>query len=361
MKPVPLIVQGVGALGRRFVSTVCSDRRFALLGAIDHDPALAGHSLGDVLEDPAAAELPIEADLAALLDRLPTRPSVLVQMTESRPERIRDSLLAATDARLSVLCAAESMFYPWLRYPKIAAEIDAAAREREVTVSGTGINPGYIFDQLVIDAAAATTGIEHVALNRIVEVGDTGPGDIEHVGFGLAADQFRRQVAAGAVEGHMGLPESFVLLAEYLDLPIDRIVESWEPVTAKRPMPSAIGEIPPGHVVGIVQGATATHAGQEIMTARLAMYYDAQPFEKPKDSIVLTGRHTIRLSLEPAAVSILGAAQVMANTVVALTQAEPGLVCAVDLPAARTRRGPRRYQAASSSPGRIDLVDRGAS
>lgn len=359
MNPVPLIVQGVGALGRLFASTVLADDRFQLLGAVDHDPALTGRSLGHVLGDPAAADVPVEADLATLLDRLPGRPRVLVQMTESRPQRIRDSLLAAIDAELDVLCAAESMFYPWLRYPEIAAEIDAAARERGVTVSGTGINPGYIFDQFVLDVAVATTGIAHVALSRTVEVGDTGPGDIEHVGFGLSADEFRRQVAVGAIEGHIGLPESFVLLSEYLDLPIDHIDELWEPVTTDQPMPSTIGEIPPGHVVGIVQRARATNAGQEVMTAQLAMYYDAGPFEKPRDSITLTGRHTIHVSIEPAAVSVLGASQVLANTVVAVEQAEPGLVCAMELPAARTRRSRRRYAASGISPGRIDLVNRG--
>jgi 2,4-diaminopentanoate dehydrogenase len=352
----PIVIQGIGALGRLFAGVTLRDPRIRLLGAVDTDPAKAGRSIGEVIGDPAGDKLPVVADLDELLSRVPEPPAVLVHLTESRPDRITGPIIEATRRGLNVLSAAESMFYPQLRYPGHAAQIDAAARKNGVTVTGTGINPGFVFDQLVLDVAAATTGIRHIALRRTVEVSDTGPGDVEHVGFGLPAAEFRRRVADGTIEGHMGLPESFVLLAEYLDLPIDRITESWEPVTDARPVPSAIGEIPPGHVVGIVQHATAYLDEREVMTARLAMYYAAGR-EAQADEIVIDAVHPMRVRTEPSAVSLLGAASVLANAVPAVSQAAPGLACVLDLPVARLRRGGRRivHRAADSLPGEIRL------
>jgi 4-hydroxy-tetrahydrodipicolinate reductase len=353
----PIVIQGIGALGRLFAGVALGDPRIRLLGVVDIDPAKAGRSVGEVTGDPAGDKVPVVADLGELLRRVPEPPAVLVHMTESRPDRITGPIIEATRHGLNVVSAAESMFYPQLRYPGQAAQIDAAARENGVTVTGTGINPGFVFDQLVLDVAAATTGIRHIALRRTVEVSDTGPGDVEHVGFGLPAAEFRRRAANGTIEGHMGLPESFVLLAEYLDLPIDRVTESWEPVTDARPVPSAIGEIPPGHVVGIVQHATAYLGEREVMTARLAMYYAAR--EAQADEIVIDAVHPLRVRTEPSAVSLLGAANVLANAVPAVSQAAPGLACVLDLPVARLRRGGQRivHRAADSVPGEIRLGD----
>lgn len=351
---IPIVIQGIGALGRLFAQVALGDPRLRLLGAVDTDPAKAGHSIGEIIGDPAGNTLPVKSNLAELLAGVPVPPATLVHMTESRPDKISGPIAEAAGHKLNVVSAAESMFYPRLRYPEHAARIDAAARENGVTVTGTGINPGFVFDQLVLDVAAATTGLRHIALRRTVEVSDTGPGDVEHVGFGLSEAEFRRRVAAGTVEGHMGLPESFVLLAEHLDLPIDRITESWEPVTDSRPVPSAIGEIPPGHVSGIIQHATAYLGEREVMTARLAMHYAAGR-EAQADEIIIDAVHPLRVRTEPSAVSLLGAACVLANAVPAVIEAAPGLTCVLDLPMSRLRRGDLRYRHADSSPGEIRL------
>ena len=354
---IPIIVQGVGALGRLFVRVAMDDPRLELLGAIDTDPAKAGRSLGDVIGDHSPLQVPVLADIDELLGVLPRRPQVLVHMTESRPDRIAGPLISAASRGLNVLSAAESMFYPWLRYPVHAARLDAAGREHGVTISGTGINPGFVFDQLVLDAAAATTAVRHIALQRSVEVSNTGPGDVEHVGFGLAEAEFRQRVIDGSIEGHMGLPESFVLLAEHLDMPIDRIRESWEPVVATRVTPSAIGDIPPGHVIGIVQGARAYAGGNETMVARLAMYF-GEGHETSADEIVIDGIHRIHMRIEPASLSLMGAANVLVNTAATLPSAPPGLVSVLDLPTTRLRRGhpDLRHRVLEAVPGDIRLT-----
>jgi hypothetical protein len=67
--------------------------------------------------------------------------------------------------------------------------------------------------------------------------------------------------------------------------------------------------------------------------------------------------HPLRVRTEPSAVSLLGAANVLANAVPAVSQAAPGLTCVLDLPVARLRRGGQRivHRAADSVPGEIRL------
>lgn len=361
-EPTPVILMGIGALGRLVAGVALADPRIRVLGAVDNDPAKAMRSLGEVAGDPAGAELPVMASLEELLEHLGPRdsqpPPVLVHMTESRPDRIAGQIIEATRHGLNVLSAAESMFYPQLRYPELGAVIDAAARENGVTVSGTGVNPGFVFDQFVMDAAAGTRDIRHIALRRTTEVADTGPGDVEHVGFGLPEAEFRKRIADGTIEGHMGLPESFTLLSEYLDVPIDRITETWEPVIADHPVASdCIGEIPVGHVAGIIQGATAYLGEREVMTARLAMLFELGD-ETLLDEIVIDAALPVHVRTEPSVISLIGAANVMVNVIPAVQRAEPGLACVLDLPAARLRRGSLRlsHNTAASVPGDIRLV-----
>jgi 4-hydroxy-tetrahydrodipicolinate reductase len=346
---VPVLLFGAGALGSLFVRAAALDPRIDIVAVVDTDRAKVGRSVAAATGESGPEDVIVQATVDAALAAAARAPIVAVHMTESRPVNIVDDLVALMEAGLDVVSAAESMFRPGLRYPEIAAHLDAVACATGRTITGTGINPGYVFDQLVLDVAAATTGVTSLSVDRAVVVADTGPGDVEHVGFGTSEAEFRERIAAGTLEGHMGLPESFAELSERLGIPFDRIEESWEPVTSDVVVPSAIGDIAPGHVVGIVQGGVAYDGDRAVMHARLAMYY-SEGIEESFDRIELTGLHDLTLTLTPAAVSILGAAIVLANTVLLLPDAPVGLVSVLDLNT-RRRRTDLHTSLVSTAPG----------
>lgn len=346
---VPVLLFGLGALGSLFVRAAALDPRIDIVAVVDRDPAKAGRSVADASGEDGPTDVLVAATLDEALGSATRAPAVAVHMTESRPVNIVDDLAALLESGMHVVSAAESMFRPGLRYPEIAARLDAVARATGRTITGTGINPGFVFDQLVLDLAAATTGVTSISVDRAVVVADTGPGDVEHVGFGTSEAEFRERIAAGTLEGHMGLPESFAELSERLGIPFDRIEESWEPVTSDVVVPSAIGDIQPGNVVGIVQGGVAYDGDEPVMHARLAMYY-SEGIEEPFDRIELRGLHDLTLTLAPAAVSILGAAIVLANTVSLLPEAPVGLVSVLDVNT-RPRRTTLHTELVSTAPG----------
>jgi 4-hydroxy-tetrahydrodipicolinate reductase len=365
---VRVILYGVGALGALLLD--CLATGYPLIevaGAVDVDPAKAGRRLGDVHPGtPAAArEIVVAPTLAACLAGLTEPAHLLFHMTESVLAHVEGQMTEALDAGLNVLSASEAMFHPALRYPDVAARLDAAARRRGVSISGTGINPGFSFDSLPLLLARVTSGVRAIRISRTIDVTGTGPGDIDHVGYGLWPDEFDRKIAEGRVVGHMGGPESIACLAERLGLDIDRVAERWSTSTAAFPVDSgsaALGMIEPGRVIGITQEMAGMRGGETVISLRLVMYYRPELHGlRIADDIEIEGAHHVRASLVPAALSLFGAANMIVNAAHDVVGAPPGLVNMLDLTIAGTRRGGFRYAvdpAVPPHPGEVRLVRR---
>jgi len=363
-RPIHVVLFGLGALGSLVVR--CLAEGYPLIrvvGAVDHDPAKAGRRLADLYPDFAGAgEIVVRASLAEALVDAPAPADLLYHLTESAPERIEGQLLEALAAGLDVLSASEAMFHPALRHADFAARLDAAARANGVTVSGTGINPGFSFDSVPLALARATSGVSRVTITRAIDVTGTGPGDIDHVGYALWPREFEEKIASGRIVGHMGMPESIAAIAERLGLAIDRIEEKWETEVADFPVDSgtpSLGMIEPGRVIGITQTGLGLSGDETVIRMSLIMYYDPERFGiAAADTIEIEGAHHIRASLRPAALSLFGAANVIVNATADVHGAAPGLYDMLEAPLAGTRRGGFRYvldPAADVRPGAVPL------
>ncbi|MBF9035290.1 hypothetical protein HKCCE2091_13675 [Rhodobacterales bacterium HKCCE2091] len=361
-----IILFGCGALGSRLLRVLEGDYpAIRVVGAVDHDPALAGRSLGALGRSTRFADVVIAPDLDACLGALPTLPDGLVHMTESKPDRIEAQLTEILGAGLNVVSAAESMFYPGLRFPDFTARLDAAALKAGVTLTGMGINPGFSYDSLPLLLARSTSAVTGVRIRRCIDVTGTGPGDIEHVGYGLTPEAFREGVAKGNIVGHMGAPESIALLAEFLDLEIDTVTERWETETADFDVDSgdaSLGILPPGRVIGITQFAEGKRGDTVVLQTRLAMYYEPAKFGLTEsDEIEIDGAMPVRMKIEPALQSLFGAANVVASSILPTLDAAPGFRNGLDLPIVG-RRSDRRYRvdpARALEPGHVPLTSGG--
>lgn len=365
MKTVVLF--GVGAMGGRLLRVLEADYpSIEIVAAVDVDAAKTGRTLAEVTGYRRFGDIKIAGDLASALSGLPNRPDVLVHMTESKPHLIKEQLLAALNAGLNVVSAAESMFYPGLRYGEFADALDGAARANGVSITGTGINPGFSYDVLPLVLARGTSDVQRLTIHRCIDVTGTGPGDIEHVGYGLTPEEFNKRIADGRVEGHMGAPESLTRIADALNLDIDEITEAWDLETADFEVDSGdptLGVLPPGRVIGITQRAWALHEGREVLSTSLAMYYQPERFNLvEEDRIEIEGAMPVKMSIRPAMQSLFGAANIMANTIVPLADAAPGLISPLDLPTGGAVRATSRYvvdAARQTRPGYLPVTRKG--
>lgn len=341
-----IILFGCGALGTRLLRVLENDySAITVVGAVDQAEGLIGSTLGTACGSCRFADVPIVADLDTCLASLAKRPAALVHMTESKPDRIEAQLSAPLEAGLNVISAAESMFYPWLRFPEFSSRLDAIARNKGVTLTGMGINPGFSYDALPLVLARATSHVSAIRIRRCIDVTGTGPGDIEHVGYGLTPAEFRAGVDRGDIVGHMGAPESLALMAEYLDMDLDLVTERWDLETAEVDVDSGdatLGILAPGRVVGITQFAEGHSGGKIVMETRLSMYYRPEQFGLTEcDEIEIDGAMPVRMRIEPAVESLFGASNVMASTIIAAIEGKPGLINGLSLPLVTHRSGRR--------------------
>lgn len=356
-RPAEVVLFGLGSLGSLVIR--CLSTGYPLIrvvAAVDNDPAKAGRPLAELHPDfPQADGIVVRPTLAAALADCGGRADLVYHLTESEPSRIEGQLAEALNAGLNVISASEAMFYPHLRHPEFTARIDEAARRNGVSISGVGINPGFSFDAVPLTLARATSGVRRVTITRAIDVTGTGPGDIEHVGYGLPPAEFEKRIASGRIVGHMGMPESIVKISEYLNLSIDRIEEGWETETADFEVDSGtemLGMIPPGHVVGITQTGAGYDGGEAVITMRLVMYYRPERFGiECADTIDIEGAHHIRAALRPAALSLFGAANTIVNASLDVIAAPSGFFSILDAPTAGAPRAAFRYEVEQATPG----------
>jgi 4-hydroxy-tetrahydrodipicolinate reductase len=348
-----VILWGLGALGSRALQALTEGvQDVTVVGAVDNATALAGRAIGDAFPAARGLNLTIVPDLDRCLADLAQPADVVFHMTESVLPTIQSQLEHALSSRLNVISAAESMFHPSLRHPEIARQLDAVARINGVSITGCGINPGFVADSLVLAGARVSTSIRTVSVHRVIDVTGTGPHDIDHVGFGLWPQEFDEKIASGRVVGHMGMPESIAAVAEHVGLPVDRITQRWETATADFTVESTVGLLEPGRVIGISQFGTGFVGEREAIQMRLTMFYDPPRHGLAEvDEVVIEGSHRVHLITQPAAVSIQGAGLMIINAARDIVEAEPGLHSILSFSMGGAFRGGFRLVADPQRPG----------
>ncbi|MCY4463847.1 MAG: hypothetical protein OXC26_26135 [Albidovulum sp.] len=337
------ILWGLGALGSKVVDAFAAGvDDLEIAGAVDHDPRLANRSLRDAFSSAALPDLIIQPSLESCIAGLERPADVLFHMTESHVPTIRPQLDAAMNAGMNVISASEGMFHPKLRFPAEARALHDCALRNGVSVVGCGINPGFVFDSLVLVLGRVSTAVTSVSASRVVDVTGTGPHDIDHVGFGLPTGEFEDKLKTGRIVGHMSMPESIASLGERFGLEIERIDEDWKAHTYPEAIESGsdLGPIEPGCVVGITQTGAGYARGRAAIRLTLEMFYGPDRFgHRQIDEIFIEGTHRIHASLTPAAVSIKGAGLMIINAAHDVISAAPGLCSVLDFSMGGRRRG----------------------
>src|SRR4029077_7775213 len=124
----------------------------------------------------------------------------------------------------------------------------------------TGVNPGFVMDKLVVTLAAVSQRIEHAKALRIVDAEQRRLPRQRKIGAGMTVDEFRQKVAAGVIK-HVGLPESVAMIADSLNLPVDEITETIEPLVAQEEVHTAFLTVAAGQAAGVHQIARGLAGG----------------------------------------------------------------------------------------------------
>ena len=324
-KKIRAIQFGVGPIGASIVKLLREKETVDIVGAIDSDPAKIGKDLAEVV---GASDGPwgikVSGDAKGVLDQ---SADVVMHTTSSSLPKVMDQLLTCLDVGSCVVSTCEELSYPYRTYPELAAKLDKAAKESGVALVGTGVNPGFVMDKLVVTLAAVSQRIDHVRALRIVDASKRRQPLQRKIGAGMSVEEFHAKVKEGVIK-HVGLPESVALVADSLGLRVDEITESIEPKIATERVQTEFLSAEPGQAAGVHQIARGLSEGKELIYMELQMYVGAKD---PADTVELTGHPNISLVIPGGSHGDIATASVAVNSIPAILEAQSGLRTSRDL------------------------------
>jgi 4-hydroxy-tetrahydrodipicolinate reductase len=329
--PARVVVLGTGQMGSGIVRLVLEKPGLALVGVYARRAARAGTDAGLAVGRGAPLGLAIEADLPALLAR--ARPDVAIQATCSHLADAEGEIAACIERGVRVVSIAEEMAWPAAYDAAFAERLDRLAARRGVAVLGTGVNPGFVLDLLVIALSGACARVDAIRATRVNDLAPYGPSVLRAQGVGLAPEAFRAGVEAGSVVGHVGFPASIAMIARALGWKIERVEETREPIVTRVRRVGACATVGPGQVAGCLHRAVAFRDGR----AAIELVHPQQVAPEAEgvetgDTLEIEGAPPLRLESRP---EIPGGAATIAlavNAVPRVLAAAPGLRSMAELP-----------------------------
>ncbi|MBE0558240.1 MAG: dihydrodipicolinate reductase [Proteobacteria bacterium] len=326
-KKIRVIQYGLGPIGIATAKLILTKPDMEIVGAVDIAKEMVGKDLGEIL---GCAE-PLGVTVTDNAERLfaKVKADVVVHTTGSRLKRIFGQIEEILRGGKNMVSSAEELLFATPENAEMAARVDALAREKGVTVLGTGVNPGFVMDALPLSLTGVCQEVREVHIERVVDASTRRHPLQRKIGAGMTPEVFRQKVAEKAL-GHVGLRESLCLVADRLHFTLDEIRETIEPVIAGKPLKTDYFELKSGDVAGIHNVGEGLRGGRKIVTLDLRMYIGA---EEPHDAVRIVGTPDLSMRIEGGVAGDQATAAILVNSIPLVIAAAPGLVAAKDLPA----------------------------
>ena len=260
---------------------------------------------------------------------------VVVVATTSFLRDVSGDVETAVAAGSNVITTAEEAAYPWANDAEIADRLDAAARAAGVTVLGTGLNPGFAFDALVLTVCGICAEVRALRVERMVDLSGFGSAVLRRIGIGYTPEEFAEGTRAGAITGHIGFPQSMQVVAAALGVTIERIDREIEAIFTDEPLQASSLTVEPGRTAGFRQRYAALVGGsvwfEAVFTGHIA---PAAVGLEPRDEIAVDATPPVNVVTAPGMNPQSGSAAVVANSVRRVAAAPPGWTTVADLPPA---------------------------
>ena len=322
---IRVIQYGVGPIGAGIVRLLSEKQNAEIIGAIDIDQEKVGKDLAEVvgLERKLGVIVSDRAD-----EVLAKKADIIVHSTLSYLTDVSDQIIACVKAGSNVVSTCEELAYPFKKHPDLSLHIDEQAKGSGVTVLGTGVNPGFVMDKLVLTLSAVCQRVDSVRVTRIVDASKRRLPLQKKVGAGMTTEEFHSAVRDGRIKHH-GLPESAAMIGDGLGIALDDITEVIEPVIAEEGVKTQFLQVNKGQVAGVKQICRGLWRGEEKVNLELRMYVGAK---EPADRIWIRGIPEVSLEIPGGTHGDLATAAVVVNSIPLVIEARPGLLTVKDVP-----------------------------
>ncbi len=337
MQDISVVLWGLGAMGSGMAEVLAQREGIRIAGAIDQVSMLAkdlgeglglGEKLGVVVRDDAEAVLSeVDADICLI--------ATTSFVAENEPQ-----ILKAVGHGCNVISIAEEMSYPAASSPEAAERMHQAAYRKGVTILGTGINPGFILDTLIVALTGACSSVERIHARRVNDLSPFGQTVMQTQGVGTDIDEFKRGIQEGEIVGHVGFVESMHLIAEAVGWELDEVKQTRQAIVSEQPRTGESITVEAGKVAGCNHTARGFVGGREVITLEHPQQVDpGAAGVETGDYIEIAGIPDISLAIQPEIPGGIGTVALATNMIPQVVAGSAGLKTMNDLPVPRTLMG----------------------
>ena len=328
MRKVRVVLYGVGAVGSLIAKFLLEKEGIEIVGAVETAKDKIGKDLGEVLSIEKKLGIKVSEDADDLLSKI--KADIAIHATSSFLKDTYPQIASIIKHGVKVISTCEELTYPYYTESEIAKKLDTLAKKHNVTVLGTGINPGFLMDTFVITLTAVCQKIEKIKAIRVMNAATRRLPFQKKIGAGLTVEEFRRKIENKQITGHVGLEQSIAMIADALAWKLDKIsVEPVEPVIAKKPVESRDIKVRAGDASGLRQKARGVMKNREIIVLDFQAYIGA---EEEYDAVTIYGVPSVRQKIQPCVHGDIGTVAMVVNSIPKVINAPSGLLTMKDLP-----------------------------
>lgn len=334
---------GFGAMGSGMAKVLLTRKGVDIIGICDSHPQKVGKSLYELLDlsQDGHPDAVVTEDIGKLIRQKPL--DICIIATNSFTKEVYPKIMQVLDAGVNVITIAEEMSWPWAQQPELAREMDERAKEKGVSILGTGINPGMMMDLLAVFLSGCMTQVEHVHCERINSLSPFGAAVMHEQGIGLTQEAFQQGVHDGSLAGHVGFAESSGMIAAALGFDIDHFRQQMLPIVTLVDRQSPHGYAAAGRVAGVSMSAQASAGAQEMISLVHPQQIEPQlAGVETGDYVKLQGSPPINMAIRPEVNGGIGTIAMACNMLPFVVAARPGLLTMLDMPVPRCVMGDYR-------------------
>lgn len=325
--PIRVAVYGLGPIGVLIAKEVLKKKSLNLVATFDVDPEKIGKDLGDVLGMDEKTGIYVDDDANALDTLKNSGVKVVLHSTSTYLDKNYAQIVKCIEAGADVISTSETLSNPWYRYPELATLLDELAKRFCVSIIGTGINPGFIFDTLPTVMTSVCTNVDSIHIVRSLDASKRRYSFQKKYGLGLNVYDFKDKMEKGELTAHVGYGESIDMIANALGVRLDRIVEGQEPLIAEKDMKTQFFNIKQGQVSGIHGFGVGFVKEREFIKVELIAEVEGIEFEE----VTIEGTPPIKWRSSGTSGDIATAAMVI-NMIPRILSSKPGLRRMCDIP-----------------------------
>jgi len=319
LQPINVAQYGIGPIGAEIARLLLTKPWIKLVAAVDIDPDKIGRDVGEVIGLGREIGVKVTADLQG-------KPEVVCHSTGSRLREVSAQLKSLLERGCHVVSTCEELSFPLDN--EVREELQHVARSNNVTLLGTGVNPGFVMDKLPLTITAVCQEVKSIEIIRIQNASTRREPLQRKVGAGMTTQEFRAAVDSGKIK-HMGLRESLMLVANGLGAELTDVSdEKIEPIVADREITTQYLKVAKGQVAGVHQ--TISGKGKINVSLELRMYVGAE--DVAADRVIVHGVPDIELEVKHGIHGDRATAAMVVNAIPRVVNARPGVLTMDDIP-----------------------------